>query len=176
MIRVLLLFALVCHGGAALGVETLSDYRLGSGDQIKIAVYDEPELSFEVRLSDAGTISFPFLGEIRVLGLTVGDLERKIRQGLQGDYLVEPEVSVSIKEYREFYIHGEVESPGSFSFVPGITLRKAIALAGGFTERASRRKIYVIHEDSGVKEQEQPMALGDAIKPGDIVTVEQSFF
>lgn len=152
-----------------------SDYRLGSGDEIKITVYDEPDLSLEIPLSDAGTISYPFLGEIKVLGLTVGELERTIRDGLKGDYLVNPDVTVSVLKYRQFYIHGEVESPGGFPYVPGITLRKAVALAGGFTERASKRKIYVIRESSGTKEP-RSMSLDEEVQPGDIITVEQSFF
>ncbi|MEX2327428.1 MAG: polysaccharide biosynthesis/export family protein, partial [Pseudomonadales bacterium] len=155
-------------------VETLSDYRLGSGDQIRITVYDEPDLSMEVRLSDTGSISYPFLGEIQVLGRSVAELEKRIRDGLRGDYLVEPEVSISILEYRPFFIHGEVEAPGGFAYVPGITLRKAIALAGGFTERASRRKIQVIRD--GVASGARAIGLDEELQPGDIITVEQSFF
>ena len=156
---------------------TLSDYRLGSGDSIKISVYEEPELALEVRLSDAATISYPFLGEIQVLGLTVGQLEEKIVTGLRGDYLVNPNVTVSVVEYRQFYIHGEVKSPGGFSYLPGLTLRKAIALAGGFTERASRSKMYVIRD--GVahgSELGRQINLDEELSPGDIVTIEQSFF
>lgn len=175
--RVFVFFGLCLYGLGAYGVETLSDYRLESGDKIKVTVYDEPELSIdEIRLSDAGTISYPFLGELRVAGLTVGELERQIREGLRGDYLVDPEVAVSIIEYRPFFIHGEVESPGGFPYIPGITLRKAIALAGGFTERASRSKIFVIRDGALSKEEGQRITLDEEVKPGDIVTVEQSFF
>lgn len=171
------LFVCLCFAGvAASAVETLSDYQLGSGDTIEIKVYDEPDLSFEVRLSDAGTISYPFLGEIRVLGLTVGQLEQKIREGLRGDYLVDPEVTVSMVEYRPFYINGEVKEPGGFPYVPGITLRKAVAIAGGFTERASRSKIYVIRDSAPVGEEGRQIGLDERVMPGDIITVEQSFF
>ena len=176
LLRLLLAFVAIGCMCAAYGVETLSDYTLGSGDKIKITVYDEPDLSMEVRLSDTGTISYPFLGEIAVLGLTVGELEQKITNGLKGDYLVHPEVTVSIEEYRQFYIHGEVQHPGGFPYVPGITLRKAVALAGGFTERASHSKIFVIHDSSSRADEGDPIKLDDLIKPGDIVTVEQSFF
>jgi polysaccharide biosynthesis/export protein VpsN len=168
----------------ALGIDTLaiagvlSDYRLGSGDSIKITVYEEPELELEeVRLSDAATISYPFLGEIQVSGLTVGQLEDKITVGLKGDYLVNPSVSVSVVEYRQFYIHGEVEEPGGFPYLPGLTLRKAIALAGGFTERASRSKMYVIREGiDHTSELGRQVSLDEELSPGDIVTIEQSFF
>ena len=74
----------------------------------------------------------PFLGEIEVRGKTVGELERIITEGLRGDYLISPRVNVTIKEYRKFFVRGEVNKPGGFSFEPGLTLEKAIALAGGF--------------------------------------------
>jgi polysaccharide biosynthesis/export protein VpsN len=156
----------------------VSDYRLGSGDSIKITVYEEPELELEeVRLSDAATISYPFLGELQVSGLTVGQLEDKITAGLKGDYLVNPNVTVSVVEYRQFYIHGEVADPGGFSYLPGLTLRKAIALAGGFTERASRSKMYVIRDGTvHTSELGRQISLDEELSPGDIVTIEQSFF
>ena len=171
----LILFFWALGVGALEG--TLSDYRLGSGDSIKITVYEEAELSLEVRLSDAATISYPFLGELQVSGLTVGQLEAKITLGLKGDYLVSPSVSVSVVEYRQFYIHGEVEAPGGFPYVPGLTLRKAIALAGGFTERASRSKMYVIQDGIvNTSERSRQIDLDERLSPGDIVTIEQSFF
>ena len=157
--------------------ENLSDYRLGSGDKIKIQVFGEDDLGMEVRLSDAGTISYPFMGEIQVKGLTVGQLENHLIAGLKPDYLIDPKVSVSIVEYRRFYIHGEVKNPGGIPYLPGLTLRKAIALAGGFTERASRSKIYVVHDGMGdLSDKSLLIGLGDQILPGDIITVEQSFF
>jgi len=173
-----LFLVLSVSGFAARGVETLSDYQLGSGDKIRITVFGEPDLSIEeIRLSDAGTVSYPFLGEIQVAGLSVSELERKIREGLKGDYLVDPEVTVSVLEYRPFFIHGEVEDPGGIPYVPGITLRKAVALAGGFTERASRSKIYVIRDGVPIADDKgQRIGLDEKVRPGDIITVEQSFF
>ncbi|GAA3912712.1 polysaccharide biosynthesis/export family protein [Litoribacillus peritrichatus] len=156
------------HGG-------LSEYSLGSGDLIKVQVYGEEDLTREVRLSDAGTLSFPFLGEFQVLGLTVGQLQTYITQGLLGDYLVDPKVSVTIVEYRQFFINGEVEKPGGFSFQPGLTVRKAVSLAGGFTERASKKNIFII-SDSDPTNTPKKVSLSGSLKPGDIITVEQSFF
>jgi polysaccharide biosynthesis/export protein VpsN len=157
--------------------DTLSEYRLGSGDTIRISVFEEPDLSLEIRLSDAGTVSYPFLGELQVKGLTVGLLETAISTGLKGDYLVEPNVTVSVSEYRQIYINGEVTKPGGFSYLPGLTLRKAITLAGGFTERASKTKMYVIREGLVLNSTKgSPIGLDEEILPGDIVTIEQSFF
>ena len=158
-----------------LAADSLSDYQLGSGDRIQIQVFDEADLSMEVRLSDAGTISYPFLGEIRVAGNTISQLEAQIVGGLMGDYLINPTVNVSVIEYRPFYVNGEVKDPGGFPYQPGLTLRKAITLAGGFTERASKTKINVLSEGA-VEGKQRQIALDELLNPGDIVTVEQSFF
>lgn len=168
-----LILAIVPSAGAS---DALSGYRLGSGDVLRLQVFDEPDLSMEIRLSDAGTISYPFLGEIRVAGLTMSQLESEVVSGLKGDYLVDPKVNVSVLEYRPFYINGEVEDPGGYPFQPGLTLRKAVALAGGFTERASKSKIFAIAEGMAQVANPKQVGMDDVIQPGDIITVEQSFF
>ena len=88
---------------------SMSQYQLGSGDRIKISVFGQDDLSMEVRLPDVGTINYPFLGEIKLVGLTADEVEKKIYDGLLGDYLVNPSVSVAIVEYRPFFIDGEVK-------------------------------------------------------------------
>lgn len=160
----------------AKAVSPLSSYHLGSGDVISIQVFGEEDLSREkIRLSDAGTISYPVLGEIRVLGLTAGELEQLVTNGLRGKYLVNPKVSVSIQEYRQFFVNGQVEKPGGYSYLPGLTVRKAVSLAGGFKERADKDKIFIIHDtDSGQKPQRADQ--NAIVLPGDIITVEESFF
>jgi protein involved in polysaccharide export with SLBB domain len=155
---------------------TLSNYRLGSGDVISIQVLGEDDLRRErIRLSDAATISYPILGEIRLLGKTVGELETLIRDGLKGRYLLNPQVTVAINEYRNFFINGQVERTGGYPYVPGLTVIKAVSIAGGFKERASREKIFLIREDDP-KQTRQRVGLGDKVLPGDIITVEESFF
>lgn len=156
-------------------VELGSDYRLGSGDKILIKVYDEDDLTIETLLSDSGLVNYPFLGELEVKGLTIGQLEGLIVKGLKGGYLVNPNVHVSIVEYRPFFIHGEVKKPGGYPFQPGLTVSKAVALAEGFTERASKTKIYVIR-GNGSSQAAQKADLNTLLHPGDIVTIEQSFF
>ena len=154
----------------------LSIYKLGVGDVISVQVIGEDDLKREkIRLSDAGTLSFPYLGEIRVRGMTVGALEEFITSGLRGRYLLNPQVTVTIHEYRNFFVNGYVEKPGGYAFVPGLTVRKAVSMAGGFKERASREKINVIREDD-VKGMPQRVSLEAQVQPGDIITVEESFF
>ena len=120
-------------------------------------------------------ISYHFFGEIKVTGLTPGQLAALIASKLKGDYLINPNVSVDIIEYRQFYVNGEVESPGGFAFQPGITVRKAISLAGGFNEFASKDKTNIIH-DNDPNGEPIPVKLSEFILPGDIIIVEESFF
>lgn len=151
-----------------------SSYQLGSGDLIRIQVYGETDLSMEARITDTGTLSYPFLGQIQVAGRTLGQLQDLIVKGLKGEYLVDPKVSVTIIDYRQFYVNGEVKRPGGFSFKPGLTVRKAISLAGGLTERASSSKIYVISEKA--PDQQKSVDMNTPVHPGDIITIDQSFF
>ena len=160
----------------------LAGYTLGAGDLISISVYDEEDLSLEVRIGLSGQISYPLLGDVAVSGLSPKQLEDKLVAGLKGPYLVDPSVTVSIQEYRPFYVIGEVKKPGGYPFHPGLTVDKAISISGGFTERASKSSIFVVH-DSGNLEQKrsaddekEAVKLFDVIQPGDVITIEQSFF
>jgi protein involved in polysaccharide export with SLBB domain len=120
-------------------------------------------------------MNYPFLGDIAVIGITGSQLESTIYRGLLGDYLVNPSVSVTIEEYRPFFISGEVEKPSGYPYQPGLTVDKAAALAGGYTERASKFKIIIRRELNG---QQSNINAGpnDVVLPGDIVTIQQSFF
>ena len=178
MLRFLnLLVLLMC---SAMSMAASEQYRLGAGDLIQISVYDEPDLSQEVRIGLSGSISYPLLGDVQVSGLSPKELEDKLTSRLKGPYLLNPSVTVSIVEYRPFYVTGEIEKPGSYAFHPGLTVDKAISIAGGFTERASKSKIYVIHDAASDKagrgEVRNPVKIYDVVQPGDVITVEQSFF
>ena len=154
----------------------VSAYKLGAGDVITIRVFGEDDFTKEkIKLTDAGTVSFPAIGEIKVLGLTIGDLERIVVNGLRGRILVNPRVSVQIDEYRPFYVNGMVEKPGGYPYQPGLTVRKAASLAGGFRERASLSKIYIIREGDPTQ-RPQKAELNTPVGPGDILTIEESFF
>ena len=153
--------------------EGFSDYQLGSGDKISIKVFGEEELSSEFSLSDAGTISYPFLGEINALNKTIGQLTKHITQRLADGYIVNPNVNIQVIIYREFYINGEVEKPGAYPYQPGLTLQKAAALAGGYTERASRSKTYVMSDGASKRSK---VKSSHKIQPGDVITIEESFF
>ena len=148
-------------------------YRLSSGDKVAISVFGEEDLSMTVTLGDDGLVKYPFLGEIEVSGLTVAELERVISDGLRGDYLINPEVTVRIEQYRPFFLNGEVSRPGSYEYKPGLTLEKALALAGGLSPRASRGKIEV---KRGTSDSFVRIQMNDPVYPDDVINVPESFF
>lgn len=151
-------------------------YSLSSGDSIRIYVYGEPDLTFEqLLIGQNGRISYPFLGELKVTGRTSAQLQQTLVNGLKPEYLVDPRISVSIVKYRQFFVNGEVKKPGGVDFQPGLTLRKAISLAGGFTERANKKQVLVI-PDSDSDREELKVNLDYQVNPGDIFTVEDTFF
>lgn len=150
-------------------------YRLGAGDKINITVYGEEEYSLRgFSLPDSGVIMFVF-GEVRALGLSLAELEARVVEGLRGDYLINPRVSVSMEEYRPFFINGQVNQPGAYPYKTGLTVRMAVSIAGGFKERASESNVFVIRETDPSHTQSK-IGLEGELFPGDTVTVEESFF
>ena len=152
-----------------------AEYRMNAGDRISIRVYGESDLSVDAMLAESGSINYPFLGELKVAGLTPSELESVIVNGLKGDYLINPSVTVSITQYRPVFIYGEVQVPGGYSYQPGLTVGKAAALAQGLTERGSESRIYLTRE--GASEDEKVRVnMSTKLQPGDVVTIEQGFF
>lgn len=158
--------------------EGASSYKLNTGDNVQITVFEEPDLSINAVLDDTGAISYPLLGEINVRGLTARQLEQSVTEGLRGRFLINPRVNVSILEYRPFYVRGEVSSPGGYAFKPGLTVEKAVSMAGGFTPRASKSAFYIISDDSSgdSEDRRKRVTLTTRVRPGDIINIEQSFF
>ncbi|MBB5211857.1 polysaccharide biosynthesis/export family protein [Microbulbifer hydrolyticus] len=151
------------------------EYRMNAGDRISIRVYGESDLNVDAMLDESGSINYPFLGELKVTGLTPSELESLIVKGLEGDYLINPSVTVSIAQYRQVFIFGEVQVPGGYSYQPGLTVGKAAALAQGLTERGSESRIFLTREGKTDEERER-VNMSTKLKPGDVVTIEQGFF
>lgn len=150
-------------------------YTLDQGDLIAIQVFDEPDLTMEARVGASGVINYSYLGNVQVAGKSPQELEQHVATELRDGYLVNPAVNVTVLEYRPFYINGEVQSPGSYPYEPGLTLDKAIALAGGLTDRASTRRMYVIKGEGETQNQER-VRFNSRIQPGDIISIEEGFF
>lgn len=151
------------------------DYRLGAGDKVHITVYGEPDLTGDFEVSGSGRLAFPLIGDVKAAGLTAPALGEAIAKRLAGGYLKDPRVAIEITTYRPFYIVGQVNKPGKYAYVNGMTAMNAIALAGGFTPSASEDYVYVRHAGE-TKEARVPADDATEIEPGDVVRVEQSGF
>ncbi|NOZ11100.1 MAG: polysaccharide export protein [Gammaproteobacteria bacterium] len=176
----LYLFASICLLGVVLGTQTSvhangGAYKLGAGDLVRIQVFREEDMDREVRIGTTGYVTYPLVGEVKAVGLTARELEKLVARRLMGRFFKAPVVTVAILEFRPFYVNGEVEKPGSYPYQPGLTVRKAISVAGGLKERASRRKINIIREKD-TSATPEPATMDAPIGPGDIVYVDQSFF
>lgn len=150
-------------------------YQLGSGDQIKVTVYGEEDLSGEFLLDGTGTIAMPLIGPVTIAGQDVQQSETLIVEKLADGFLINPRVSIEVLNYRPFYIIGEVKEPGSYPYVSGMTVLNAVALASGFTYRASENKIEVTRKVDG-EEQKFRISVTASVLPGDILRVPERFF
>lgn len=134
--------------------EADKSYKIGSGDMLEILTWNEPQLSRnEVLVRTDGKISFPFLDDIEAAGLTPFELKQKIEDGLK-KYVEHPYVTVVVRDAqsKKFYILGEVVNTGEYPLVKNLTVLQAFAIAGGFTEWASKREIILLrHEGSEEK-------------------------
>jgi polysaccharide export outer membrane protein len=160
-------------GGGAVG--DISGYKLGPGDALRVTVFRHEDLSGEFSLDGEGYFAMPLIGEVLAGGRTARQVETEVEVALKsGGYLVEPQVSIEVLNYRPFYIIGEVNNPGSFAYVSGMTVINAVALAGGYTYRADQDDIIISRGGStGPKIQAMP---DTEVLPGDIVEVTERFF
>jgi protein involved in polysaccharide export with SLBB domain len=162
-------------GGGGAPLEDIASYKLGAGDALRVTVFRHPDLSGEFRLDGEGNFAMPLVGEIRGGGRTSRQVENEVELALKsGGYLVDPQVSIEVLNYRPFYIIGEVNNPGSFEYVNGMTVINAVALAGGFTYRADQDDIVISRGGSSGPEVEA--APDTQVLPGDIIEVQERFF
>jgi polysaccharide export outer membrane protein len=126
---------------AAANVAAAAEYRIGSGDVLRVSVYQNPDLSLETRVTEAGTISFPLLGSVRVGGLTVTAAERVIAEGLRnGNFVRQPQVNLVVMQVRgnQVSVLGQVNRPGRFPLeVADLRLSDLLAMAGGVSNTGS---------------------------------------
>jgi protein involved in polysaccharide export with SLBB domain len=162
------------QSGAAAPDENLQ-YRLGAGDKLRITVFGEPDLSGEFEIDGAQMISLPLIGQIPAGGSTTPELERTILERLRQGYLKNPRITIEVLNYRPFFILGEVNKPGSYPYVNGITVLNAIALSGGYSYRASKDRTLITRGDDS-RHEEQPASETTVIRPGDTIRVRERFF
>jgi protein involved in polysaccharide export with SLBB domain len=149
--------------------------RLQAGEKIRVNVYGESSLSGDFQIDPSGFVSLPLAGNIKAAGLTQNELAQALATSLRSQYLKNPKVTVSVAEFRPFYIIGEIEKPGSYPYTSGLNVLSAIAIAGGTTYRASRSSILIQHPGEASL-REYTVDASVPILPGDIIKVPQRYF
>ena len=152
------------------------EYRLGSGDRLKVDVLGQDEISGEYEISNTGTLAMRLVGEIEVGNMTIADLQHSLTVTLAREYLVDPLVTIEVLNYRPFFILGAVNRPGSYPYVGGIDARMAVAIAGGFTRRALDTSVVLIRKDEAGAEVKYRVGLEIPVLPGDTLEVERRLF
>lgn len=150
------------------------EYRLGPGDQLRITVFNETELSGQFVVGSQGSIAYPLVGEVRAGGMTIAEFTEGVRQALLA-YIRAPNVSVQVENYRPFFILGEVQRPGTYPYSASLTVLNAVATAGGFTYRANRGRVFVRHANEQ-EEQSLPLTIATPVLPGDTIRIGERLF
>lgn len=150
-------------------------YKLDTGDKLRVFVYGQPNLSRLYSVDQSGSISVPLIGNIRARGLTTPALEGAIRSRLSQGLVRDPQVTVDVQQNRPFFILGEVRQPGQFPYVTGMTVEMAVAIAGGYGDRANERKARLSRRVGGITEViDVPPDV--ELEPGDTIYVYERFF
>ncbi|WP_421851747.1 polysaccharide biosynthesis/export family protein [Oricola sp.] len=150
-------------------------YLLDAGDQIRVTVFDQEDLSNTYAVGKSGYIAFPLVGSVPARGRTVQQLEEILASQLRNGFLRNPDVSVEIEAYRSIYIMGEVGAAGQYAYTPGMTVQNAIAAAGGFSARANQANVDITRQING-QVMTGRVLISDPLLPGDTVFVRERLF
>jgi len=156
-------------------IPTVNQLTLNAGDELAITVLGQDDLSGTYTISDTGTISMPLIGTIGARGRSTGGLEDAIEAALRNGFLRDPDVTVQIAQYRPIFVLGEVTSAGQYPYVVGLTVRQAVAIAGGFGPRANQYVVDIVRQ-AGPESITMRAELDDQVLPGDTVNVRQRLF
>lgn len=149
-------------------------YLLDTGDRLRIFVYGQPNLSRIYIVDHGGMVGVPLIGSIRARGRTVQQLEAAIRSGLGSRFVKDPQVTVDVQQNRPFFILGEVRAAGQYPYVSGMTVQTAVAVAGGFGERADDRQFEVTRRVGPLVEK-LIVPEDFLVQPGDTINVLERF-
>jgi len=149
--------------------------KLQPGDKIRVTVYGEDKLSGDYQIDQSGLISLPLAGTVEAVGLTQSQLEQALSKKFRSEYLRNPKVTVTIATLQPFYLMGEVEKPGEYSYRSGLNVLTALAIAGGPTYRASKNTVQ-IQRRGETSMREYPISTSVPILPGDVIRVPERYF
>ncbi len=150
-------------------------YTLDAGDKLRVVVFGQDGISNSYVVDAGGNVNLPLIGTVPARGATTQQFSQAIAERLKQGYVREPHVSVEVETYRPFFILGEVTNPGQYPYVADITVEKAIAIAGGFSPRASKSKVEVTRSVPG-QSFKGNVPLAYPLRPGDTVVVKERWF
>ena len=150
-------------------------YVLDSGDRMRIVVFGQDGLTNSYAVDAGGNIDMPLIGAVGARGLTTDQLAGRIAEKLRDGYIREPHVAVEVEAYRPFFILGEVTQPGQYPYVANMTAETAVAIAGGFTPRASRKSVVLTRSYYG-QQMRIAVPLSFPLRPGDTISVQERWF
>lgn len=157
------------------GGNSAPSYRLGSGDEIKVTVFGEADLSGAYVVDGDGQITMPLVGQVVVGKLTLSEASTSLENRLKDGWLRDPKVTAELVKGRPYYILGEVNKPGEYPFSAGLTVMNAIASAGDFTYRADKVRILIKSADNP-NEREVDLTPTTPVQPGDTIRIRERFF
>lgn len=150
-------------------------YRLGAGDRIRVTVFEQQDLTNTYAVDQSGYIAFPLVGSVPARGHTAKQIEATLASKLRDGYLRDPDVSVEVDRYRPVFVMGEVGAAGQYSYVPGLTIQKAVAMAGGYTPRANQSSVDITRDING-KVLTGRVRTTDPLLPGDTIYIRERLF
>ena len=163
------------YQSAVFDAETTQPYTLASGDRLRVLVFGQDAISNSYAVDGSGHISMPLIGIVQANGHTTHSLEQEIESKLRNGFLREPKVSVEVEAYRPFFVLGEVTAAGQYPYINGMTVQNAVAVAGGFSPRATQSAASLTRIIDGRTYTGQ-VPLTQPVRPGDTITVRERFF
>lgn len=157
------------------GLAPSSHYMLAANDTINVRVFNERDLSGQFKINQEGRVTLPLIGAVSLSGLRPQEAEKIIKQKYSDGYLIDPVISVEIEQYRDFFIMGEVQNPGSYEYQPDLSVIKAVALAGGFTYRANQKN-FTLSETEKNPNLQLNISRSYKLAPGDVIVVKERLF
>ena len=159
----------------AFNEATIQPCTLDAGDRLRITVFEQEGLSNTYTVDQAGYIAVPLIGQVPARGNTLQQLEGMIAQKLKQGYLRDPDVSIEVDRYRSIFVMGEVGQAGQYSYVAGMTVQNAIAVAGGFGSRGYQGNVDITRRING-RILTGRVSISDPILAGDTIYVRERFF
>jgi polysaccharide export outer membrane protein len=162
------------HTANAIRTAANAPYTLAAGDRLRVIVFGQDSLSNSYAIDGSGNIQMPLVGLVPAYGVTTASLARTIEERLRQGYLRDPRVAVEVEAYRPFFVLGEVTASGQYPFINGMTVQNAIAVAGGYSPRASQTGATITRIVNG-RPITAWVSLAEPVRPGDTINVRERF-